>query len=292
MLLPLLAACVILLSFAAGLRKSYWSGCMKAATVICQQIFSILAPVIFFLKILLKSASKSSFFALASRSGFGAAISDPVARSSIVFCNSVSADRIVMAASRLLLATAACVILLSFAAGLRKSYWSGCMKAATVICQQIFSILALVIFLLKIFLKSASKSSFFALASRSGFGAAISDPVARSSIVFCNSVFADRIVMAASRLLGAAAACAILLSFATGLRKSYWSGCMKAATVICQQIFSILGLVIFLLKILLKSASKSSFFRSGVEIPVLELQFPTQLRVVLLCFATKSLQIA
>ena len=161
MLLSLLAACVILLSFAAGLRKSYWSGCMKAATVICQQIFSILALVIFLLKILLKSASNRLFFALASRSGFGPAISDPVARSSIVFCNSVSADRIVMAASRLLLATAACVILLSFAAGLRKSYWSGCMKAATVICEQIFSILALVIFLLKILLKSPSKSSFF-----------------------------------------------------------------------------------------------------------------------------------
>ena len=64
--------------------------------------------------------------------------SDAVTRSSIVFCNSVSADRIVMAASRLLHAVAACVILLSFAAGLRKSYWSGCMKAATVICQQIF----------------------------------------------------------------------------------------------------------------------------------------------------------
>ena len=51
-------------------------------------------------------------------------------RSSIVFCNSVSADRIVMAASRLLSAVAALVILLSFAAGSRKSYWSGCMKAA------------------------------------------------------------------------------------------------------------------------------------------------------------------
>ena len=98
--------------------------------------------------------------------------------------------------------------------------------------------------------------------------------------------------MVASRLLGAAAACAILLSFATGLRKSYWSGCMKAATVICQQIFSILGLVIFLLKILLKSASKSSFFSLWRRDPVLELQFPTQLRVVLLCFATQSLQIA
>ena len=136
---------------------------------------------------------------------------------------------------------------------------------------------------------------FFALASRSGFGATISDAVARSSIVFCNSVSADRIVMAASRLLHAVAACVILLSFAAGLRKSYWSGCMKAATVICQQIFSILALVIVLLKILLKSASKSSFFRSGVE-----LQFPTPsgfgatistpLRVVLLCFATLSLR--
>ena len=68
------------------------------------------------------------FFALASRSGFGATISDAVAGSSIVFCNSVSADRIVMAASRLLRAVAAFVILLSFAAGSRKSSWSGCMK--------------------------------------------------------------------------------------------------------------------------------------------------------------------
>ena len=54
------------------------------------------------------------FFALASRSGFEAAIFDTVARSSIVFCNSVSADRTAMAASRLLRA-AACVIRLSFA---------------------------------------------------------------------------------------------------------------------------------------------------------------------------------
>ena len=90
---------------------------MKAATVICQEIFSILALVIFLLKILLKSASKSSFFALASRSGFGATISDAVVRSSSVFCNSVSADRIV---SRLLRAVTAFVILLSFAAGSRK----------------------------------------------------------------------------------------------------------------------------------------------------------------------------
>ena len=173
------------------------------------------------------------------------------------------ADRIGVAASRLLGAAAACVILLSFAAEDCNSYWSGCIQAAIVICQQIFPILALIIFLLK----SASKSSFFALASRSGFGAAISDAIARSSIiVFCNSVSADRIVVAASRLLGAAAACVILLSFAAEDRKSYWNGCIKAAIVICQQIFPILALIIFLLKFLLKSASKSSFCHFGVEI--------------------------
>ena len=105
------------------------------------------------------------------------------------------------------------------------------------ICQEIFSILALIIFLLKLLLKSASKYFFVASASRSGFGAAISDAVARSSNVFHNSAPADRIVVAASRLLGAAAACVILLSFAAGHRKSYWSGFFKAAIVICQKIF-------------------------------------------------------
>ena len=114
--------------------------------------------------------------------------------------------------------------------------------------------------------KSFKNRLFIALASRSGFGATISDAVARSSIVFCNSDSAGRIVVAVSRLLRAVATLVILVYFAAGSRKSYWSGCMKAATWICQQIFSILALMIFLLKILLKSASKSSFFRSGVEI--------------------------
>ena len=83
-----------------------------------------------------KKCFKIVFFSLWRRdpSGFGAIISDAVARSSIVFCNSVSADRIVMAASRLLRAVAAFVILLSFAAGSRKSSWSGCMKAAKWVC--------------------------------------------------------------------------------------------------------------------------------------------------------------
>ena len=101
------------------------------------------------------------------------------------------------------------------------------------ICQQISSILAPVIFLVKLVLDSASKSSFFCCGVEIRFGAAISDTVARSSIVLCNSVSADRMIMAASRLLGAAAACAILLFFAAGHRKSQWSGCIKAAIVIC-----------------------------------------------------------
>ena len=88
-------------------------------------------------------------------------------------------------------------------------------------------------------------------------------------------------------LHGAAAACVILLSFAAEDRKSYWNGCIKAAKVICQQIFSILGLIIFLLKFLLNSASKSSFFSFWRRDPVLEPQFPMPLCVILLCFATE-----
>ena len=107
---------------------------------------------------------------------------------------------------------------------------------------------------------------FSALASRSGFEAAISDTVACSSVVFCNSVSADRIVVAASRLLGAAAACVLLLSFAAEQRKSYWSGCMKAATVILSANFLHFGASDFPSKNPLKNASKSSFFCFGVEI--------------------------
>ena len=122
--------------------------------------------------------------------------------------------------------------------------------------------------------KKCFKIVFISLWRRDpGFGAAVSDVVAHSSIMLCNSDSADRIVMAASRLLGAAAACVILLSFVAEGCKSYWSGCIQAATVICQQIFAILVLAIFLVKILFQSACKSSFFCCGVEIhPVLKLQ--------------------
>ena len=55
--------------------------------------------------------------------------------------------------------------------------------------------------------------SYFALALRPCFGA-----------VFCNSVAADRSVMAASSFLAAAAVCEILWCFAAESRASYWSG--------------------------------------------------------------------
>ena len=65
-------------------------------------------------------------------------------------------------------------------------------------------------------------------------------------------------------LLAPAAACATLMSFAAQSRESYWSGCVKVAIVICQQILSILALVMFWLDFLLK-CSKSSLVRFGAE---------------------------
>ena len=159
------------------------------------------------------------FFALASRSGFGATISDAVARSSVVFFNSVSADRIVMAG---------CVKVASCC---------GCIRNTIVFCSWISEIVlewlhegcemdlladflhfgASDILSKNPFKKVLQNRLFFPLASRSGFGATISDAVVRSSVVFCNSVSADRIVMAVSRLLRAVAAFVILLSFAARL---------------------------------------------------------------------------
>jgi hypothetical protein len=91
-----------------------------------------------------------------------------------------------------------------------------------VIGQQIFVNVGASNFPFKSPFKKCFKIAFLSLWRRDPvFGAAIADAVARSSIVFCNSVSADRIVMVASRLLGAAAACVILLSFAAESCKSY-----------------------------------------------------------------------
>ena len=117
-----------------------------------------------------------------------------------------------MVTSRLLGTAVTCIIFFFFVIEHRKSYWSGCIKVAILICQQIFSILALalVIFLIEIFKKIFQNYFFLILVSRSVCGVIISEAVARNSFAFCNSACADRIVMAVSRLLGAAVACVIL----------------------------------------------------------------------------------
>lgn len=74
----------------------------------------------------------------------------------------------------------------------------------------------------------SSKSYFlFALAPRSGLGAAISVAIAHSSLACCNSASAGQSGVAAfkdPRSFGAADTCVILVSFATGRRKPYGSG--------------------------------------------------------------------
>ena len=79
--------------------------------------------------------------------------------------------------------------------------------------------------------------------------------------------------MAASRLLGAAAACVILLSFAAEDRKSYWNGCIKAAKVIFSADFLNFGANNFAFKIPFKKCFKIVFLSLWRRDPVLELQF-------------------
>ena len=131
------------------------------------------------------------FLALAPRSGLEAASSHAVARSSVVFCYSISRYRAVMAASRLLGAAAACVRLLSFAAGPRKSYWSCCIKAAIVICQQIFAFFGTGDFPFKIVFKSSKcfKIVFFFALAPAPFGAAISIAIMYWKVSLCKNIF-------------------------------------------------------------------------------------------------------
>ena len=89
-----------------------------------------------------------------------------------------------MAASRLLGAAAARVILLSFAAGHGKSFCNSYSKAATVMCHEIFLNLALAIFLVKSFFKIVV---FFASASRS-FRAAICAVMMYTKASLCKSL--------------------------------------------------------------------------------------------------------
>ena len=150
-------------------------------------------------------------------------------------------------------------------------------------CPQIFSIMVLAIFLLKI--QKRFKIVFFRSGVEIWFW---SYNFRRDCAAFCNSVSADCFLLAAARLLRAVAAMVILFSFAAGSRSSYWSGCMQVATVTCQQIFHFRA-GNFPFKHNLEKCFTIFFFalasRSG-----LELQFWTPLRVVVLWFATQFVQ--
>ena len=117
--LAAVGACVILLCFPAESRKSHCTGSMKV--VMATDFFSHFGADHFLLKFLFKSASKSSFFRLGVEIRFWSCnlcSHCAIVRNSIVFCNSVSAGRSGMAASRFLAAAAACrILLMSFAAG-------------------------------------------------------------------------------------------------------------------------------------------------------------------------------
>ena len=79
----------------------------------------------------------------------------------LAFCNPTFADGSGMAASRLQLAAAACVILLRCAAESRKSHCNGSVRRVNGALAADFFDLALMIFLIKFLLKRVSKSSFF-----------------------------------------------------------------------------------------------------------------------------------
>ena len=87
-----------------------------------------------------------------------------------------------MAVSRLLGTAAACVILFPFAAGHRSSYWSGCIKAD-------FLNFGGSNFPLKIIFKMLQNHLFVALASRSGFGAAIFVVIMYRKASLCKNFF-------------------------------------------------------------------------------------------------------
>ena len=91
-----------------------------------------------------------------------------------------------------------------------------------------------------------------------------------NSIVLCNSVCADRSGMAASRLLEAYLFSSTVLRFwlwfASPWRKSYCSNCEKVATGALAASFLHFGADDFPFNFFSKRASKSSFFRLGVEI--------------------------
>ena len=141
---------------------------------------------------------------------------------------------------------------------------------------------------------------FSALASRSGFGAAnrcnlwsrCTQCLLLCFATQCPQIAVEWLHQGSSQLqLQALYFCALHLRVVSRIVMVRW----KLRTVLWQQFLFNLALMIFLLKLLLKSASKSSFFRLGVEIrfwSCKSLQSVEPLHAMLLCFATQCPQIA
>ena len=96
--------------------------------------------------------------------------------------------------------------------------------------------------------------------------------VVRSSIVFCNSVSADRSGMAASRFLRAAAACVILLRFGAESHESHCNGGVRRVNGALAADFFDFGTDDFPFKIPFKSCFKIVVFPLRRRDLVLELQ--------------------
>ena len=90
--------------------------------------------------------------------------------------------------------------------------------------------------------------------------------------------------------------CVVIGCFGICACRSHWNGCMTlviwCSGVVLSADFLNFGANSFLFKYPFKKCFKIVFLSLWRRDLVLELQFPTLLRVVLLCFATQSLQIA
>ena len=108
--------------------------------------------------------------------------------------------------------------------------------------------------------------------------------------------FFGRIVTVASSCFGCACVCVVIGCFGICACRSHWNVCMTlviwcSGFVLSADFFNFCANS-FLFKYPFQKCFKIVFLSLWRRDPVLELKFRTLLRVVLLCFATQSLQIA
>ena len=165
------------------------------------------------------------------------------------------ADRREVAAAKFLIVAASCVILLCFSAKTSKLRCNGGGVRVTngALTGQVLG-----------FGTIHSPVLFPLLTSRSGFGAAnptICGACVRNSIAFCNSLFADRRGVAASKFLVVAAACVTSCVSQLKIKNCILMVAWELRMLLWHQNFSIFALFFFEKK-LSQSAFKLSFLAS------------------------------